>query len=650
MITEPSTRFDQPPTRVLYVAGMGRSGSTLIERAIAQIPGATGVGEVVFLWERGLRRDERCGCGERFSACSFWQRVGKAAFGGWDQVDADEMIVLADEVDDLRDIGQLAGPVVTRRFRARQRRYLEHYERLYAGIREVSGCEVVVDTSKLTPLAYNLRRATGVDLRVLQVVRDPRAVAYSWTKTMRRPEVHDREAYMPTYRPSYMAALWSGHNALLELLPRLGTPKERLRYEDFVADPRGSLRRVAALAGLDVSGDALGFVGDGGLDLGTVHTVSGNPSRFDTGRVSLRRDDAWRAGLSGTARRVVTALTWPGRRAYGYDASGEVRTEASPRHEEHAAGRGAVTEPAVWPSVGVVLVTHDRPVLMRRALASIRSQDYPGPLEVRVVFDRAEPDESLATDADADERPVRVLVNNRTPGLCGARNTGVLDLGSDLVGFCDDDDTWEPGKLRRQVAALEAEPGAVLATTAMVVDVDGRSVARTCGTDRVHLEQLLRSRLAMLHSSSFLARRTLVTATGLVDESLPRSMAEDWELLLRAASRAPIVHVDEPLVRVQWGVSSHFVHRWADKNEAHRALLARYPAMSQDPVAAGLLAGKLAFGHAALGERREAWRYVVRSARANWREPRWVLAGAVALRIVSADRVMTELTRRGHGI
>jgi hypothetical protein len=154
----------------------------------------------------------------------------------------------------------------------------------------------------------------------------------------------------------------------------------------------------------------------------------------------------------------------------------------------------------------------------------------------------------------------------------------------------------------------------------------------------------------MLHSSSFVARRGLVTTYGLVDESLPQSMCEDWELLLRAASIAPIVHVDEPLVRVQWGVSSHFVDKWAVKNEAHEILLARYPAMRSDPVARGFMEGKLAFGYAALGHRREAMRHAVRSARANWREPRWALALAVALRLVSADRVLQALTRRGHGI
>lgn len=631
-------------TNVLYVAGMGRSGSTLIERAIAQLPGACGVGELVFLWDRGVRRDERCGCGERFSACSFWQRVGKAAFDGWDQVDVDEVTGLAREVDDLRDVVGLATPIASRRFRERQRRYLDHYERLYAAIREVSGCDVVVDTSKLTPLAYNLRRSALIDLRVLQLVRDPRAVAHSWTKKVRRPDVPDRAAYMPTYRPLYMALLWTGHNALLELLHRLGPAAGRLRYEDFVADPRSALQRVAALAGLDASGDALDFVTDAGLVLGTVHTVSGNPSRFQTGLIPLRRDDAWREGLSAPNRRIVTALTLPGRRMYGY-AGG---TAEVARPVPLPAIEPDLADPAAWPSVGVVLVTHDRPALMRRALASICSQEYPGHLEVRIVFDRAEPDGSLETDAD--DRPVQVLTNHRTPGLCGARNTGVLDLDTDLVAFCDDDDTWEPGKLRRQVTALEAEPAAVFATTAMVVDVDGRSVVRLAGRDRVTSTDLLRSRLAMLHSTSFLARRSLVTTSGLVDESMPGSMCEDWDMLLRAASHGPIVNVDEPLVRIQWGASSHFVTQWADKNRAHRMLLERYPEMSRDPVAAGHIHGKLAFSHAAMGQRRLATRHAVRSMQARWREPRWVLAIAVVLHLVSADRVIKALNRRGHGI
>ena len=81
-----------------------------------------------------------------------------------------------------------------------------------------------------------------------------------------------------------------------------------------------------------------------------------------------------------------------------------------------------------------------------------------------VVYDQSEPDQSLAGDPR-----IRVVANTRTPGLAGARNTGILALDTDLVAFCDDDDEWLPGKLRRQVVALQAVPAAEFASCGIVV-------------------------------------------------------------------------------------------------------------------------------------------------------------------------------------
>src|SRR5215475_7399873 len=73
---------------------------------------------------------------------------------------------------------------------------------------------------------------------------------------------------------------------------------------------------------------------------------------------------------------------------------------------------------AEWPYVGVVIATRDRPHQVRRALASVEAQDYPGPMRVVVVFDGIRPDWSLA---HGGARPVLVLENWRRPGLAGAR-------------------------------------------------------------------------------------------------------------------------------------------------------------------------------------------------------------------------------------
>ena len=50
-------------TRVLYIGGLGRSGTTLLERILGELPGACALGEVVHLWDRDVRADERCACG-----------------------------------------------------------------------------------------------------------------------------------------------------------------------------------------------------------------------------------------------------------------------------------------------------------------------------------------------------------------------------------------------------------------------------------------------------------------------------------------------------------------------------------------------------------------------------------------------------------
>jgi glycosyltransferase involved in cell wall biosynthesis len=299
-----------------------------------------------------------------------------------------------------------------------------------------------------------------------------------------------------------------------------------------------------------------------------------------------------------------------------------------------------------WPSVGVVLPTHDRPALLRAALASVLSQDYPGQLQAVVVHDRAEPDLSLA-----DGERVRVLANSRTAGLAGARNTGILTLRSELVAFCDDDDQWLPGKLSAQVTALLRAPGAEFASCGIMVDYAGHATPRLAGCDIVTHADLLRSRMVMVHSSTYLAvRDALAGGIGLLDEQIPGGQNEDWDLALRAARRHPIVHVDAALVQVAWGTSSYFARQWESKNEALQWMLQHHPEIRACRPGAARVYGQLAFGCACLGQRAEAGRWAARAMRSNWHERRVPFALAVAAGVVSGDRVLRMLNTHGHGI
>jgi hypothetical protein len=304
--------------RVLYVGGLGRSGSTLIERLLGQLPGVAAVGELVHLWERGIVADERCGCGQPFRRCLFWQQVGMTAFGGWDEIDVGRIAALRSRVDRNRFIPSLARGGFSAARRRELAEYTSYYARLYAAVAEVSGCELVVDSSKHASLAHCLRWQPDLDLRVLHLIRDSRAVAYSWSRQVRRPDT-DGESYMTRYSPAMAARQWNTQNAAFHLLARRGSPTMRMRYEDFVAGPQTALNRLAGFAGLPAQGDYPFLdAGGGSCWLGGAHTVSGNPMRFSTGKTPIRGDERWRSGMPQAHRRAVTALTFPLLAGYGY--------------------------------------------------------------------------------------------------------------------------------------------------------------------------------------------------------------------------------------------------------------------------------------------------------------------------------------------
>lgn len=309
---------DGPSLRVLYLGGVGRSGSTLLERMLGELPVACSLGEVVHMWDRGVRDDERCGCGEAFSTCPFWHAVGERAFGGWHNVSVERHFELRARVDDVRRTPKLLLGTFGSAFRRDLQEYAGAYLAVYEAARQVSGASLIIDSSKITSLAYCLRRMPDVDVRLLHLIRDSRAVAYAWTKVVRRPEVVDGDSYMHRFKPARLAVLWNLHNTLLQLLRLSGTRTYTLRYEDFARDPEAALRAVASFAGVPLGPSDLDFLSPRSVQLTTSHQVAGNPLRFTTGEVAIRQDDVWRTRLAASDRRRVGVLTAPVSLAFGY--------------------------------------------------------------------------------------------------------------------------------------------------------------------------------------------------------------------------------------------------------------------------------------------------------------------------------------------
>lgn len=286
---------------------------------LGEIPGVFSAGELTHIWSFGFIANHLCACGEPFDACPLWTAVTSAAFPAGGARDPQDMVSLHKAVERHRHLLKLVSSRMLQRdseYAAALSEYRTALSRLYQAIWEVSGDDVIVDSSKDPLHAFILRNMPEVELSVVHLIRDSRGVAHSWERKRVRPEVLSEVRHMPTYGPWHSAVEWNRTNLLLRSFRRPASRYARVRYEDLVAQPTQVLGEL--LAQLLGRHDALEFVSDHKLTLSTRHTVAGNPMRFTTGELQLVQDDAWKHEMGRAKRLAVAALTAPGLWRYGY--------------------------------------------------------------------------------------------------------------------------------------------------------------------------------------------------------------------------------------------------------------------------------------------------------------------------------------------
>ncbi|AZI57350.1 glycosyltransferase family 2 protein [Nakamurella antarctica] len=308
-----------------------------------------------------------------------------------------------------------------------------------------------------------------------------------------------------------------------------------------------------------------------------------------------------------------------------------------------------MTAPVNPPLVSVIIATRGRPELLRVAVRAILAQDYEGPIELIVVYDNIEIDRLGDIEVPA-RRSLTTISNARTQGLAGGRNTGIEAAHGEYVAFCDDDDHWLAPKLSRQMAIWESDPHAALVGSGIRIHTEKGEHVRL-PPRRVMFADLLKSRITELHPSGFLMRRSgLVSGYGLVDEELPASYGEDYDLLLRAARTGPVLSVTEPLVIVNWNRPSFFSGKWEGIAAGLTYLLNKFPEFETSPAGTSRIAGQIAFAHAALGNRPAAKKWARLAIGGDRRQLRAYAAYAVAARLAPAGLMVRLVNLRGRGL
>ena len=300
--------------KVLFIAGPGRSGSTLLDMLLGQISGLHSTGELRFIWSRGFEENQLCGCGKPFRECEFWTEVVKESFGGFEAINYKQMEELRGPAEhhvskglSVRGESQLLAPY---------KEYFEACGKLYQAIHKISGCEFIIDSSKNTAYGFVLANIPQIDLFTVHLVRDSRAVAYSWRREKVRPEIYWEQKFMGQRKILTSATRWNSLHKLAEKLQHTSKQYTVLRYEDLVKDPKKNLLEL--FTDLGIEQPSLDFMDGSHANLKTSHMVSGNPVRFTNKEIKIKPDIEWQHAMAKRHKWLVTLITWPLLLKYGY--------------------------------------------------------------------------------------------------------------------------------------------------------------------------------------------------------------------------------------------------------------------------------------------------------------------------------------------
>lgn len=307
--------------KVLSVVGAGRSGTTVLASILGEVEGFASAGELRWLWERGVRAERPCGCGQIPTLCAVWSPVTTRTLATLEASTPPRSV--GDIIDSQHELARRHNLLRVLRSVDGSHDDWEALQLVRAvtasactTFSQVTGSRVVVDTSKRPVDAAVFAGLEEVDHYVLHIVRDPRAVVHSW----RRAKTFTTSGQTRTMGTRSLVSTvrrWTGNCLTAEALRRR-LPRSRwlhMRYEDFASDPRSSVEKILSFMG---ENGRAPFAGDHTVLLGPNHIVAGNPSRFSTGQVTIRADDEWRRKMPRRHRWVVDLMTMPLMLRYGY--------------------------------------------------------------------------------------------------------------------------------------------------------------------------------------------------------------------------------------------------------------------------------------------------------------------------------------------
>jgi len=293
--------------KIVYLAGMGRSGSTIIGKVLSQLKDFFYIGEMKQVWKYGISKNTLCGCGLNFSDCPIWSSVISRAFGIRAKEIAQKMIYM--QRNTLRERHAPIIRFLNNPMKFIDKRISQEYRwainRLYQEIARVTGANIIVDSTKTATYGLLIKNILDCPVYVLHIVRDPGAVAYSW-KRSKNHNISGIKVAMRRFSTIKTVLRWGIRNWSVEQALRPFVDGFMLvRYEDFVNNPKKLVRAILKFVHEDSD---LSFIHNHKVSLKETHSVWGNPGRLLHGDIKIKLDNEWKISQSNVQRIIIKVL------------------------------------------------------------------------------------------------------------------------------------------------------------------------------------------------------------------------------------------------------------------------------------------------------------------------------------------------------
>ncbi|MEM6821297.1 MAG: sulfotransferase [Verrucomicrobiota bacterium] len=294
----------QSSLSVLFIAGSGRSGSTLLDRLLGNLPETLSLGEVGNFGHFCLEPDDRpCSCGKPYNECCLWAPVTLVFKQTHPNVTPDSWQKLKSKTQGVRNLPFLLFPSLrSHPFQNSLEELTRLFETIFKSAAEQTHSHRIIDSSKGIPHALMLRESPRHHVQVLHLVRDPRAVAYSWMRSKQDP---GQNKLMPKRSLIHACLRWWRANLIVHLSTGV-LPTLRIRYEDLCLKSSATFQQISQFANVSEKHKSWPV-----SENKTSHLMGGNPAKYKPLSFPIKVDEAWIEELDFFAKITITVLCLP---------------------------------------------------------------------------------------------------------------------------------------------------------------------------------------------------------------------------------------------------------------------------------------------------------------------------------------------------